>query len=134
MITDNSIFKKNNNMEERDLKKHITIFVLITLVLSMIIPVFAADAAIDNSLNDVANKKEILSFQSAPSKASKETLEIAKIIVNKLQQESVFSLYLGRSLEQLYDTAKWVAPETKDFETLNDASIMYHFYYLNCTN
>ncbi len=50
MITDNSMLLKNNNVEERDLKKHITIFVLITLVLSMIIPVFAADATVNNPI------------------------------------------------------------------------------------
>lgn len=118
MITNYNVF-----LEERDLKRHITILVLMMLVISMIIPVFAADASIDKSLNNVINKEDNQTSIITLSKASKETLEIAKNIVNKLEQESVFSLYLGRSLEQLYDTAKWVAPETKDFETRKDASI-----------
>ena len=123
MITDNSMLLKNNNVEERDLKKHITIFVLITLVLSMIIPVFAADATVNNPIVTDTQSVRLQSSVSEQIKASKETLEIAENAVLKLSEEVVFSLGLDCSLEHMYNTAKWVEPDVKVLETKKDAAL-----------
>ena len=105
------------------MKKHITIFVLITLVLSMIIPVFAADATVNNPIVTDTQSVRLQSSVSEQIKASKETLEIAENAVLKLSEEVVFSLGLDCSLEHMYNTAKWVEPDVKVLETKKDAAL-----------
>ena len=104
------------------MKRHITILVLMMLVLSMIIPVFAADATANTTI-DIDHSIGFESSSPELNIASKETLEIAKDAVEQLEKEIVFSLGLECSLDHMYNTAKWVVPDVAVLETKKDASL-----------
>lgn len=104
------------------MKKLVALFMVVFLLFSIILPVFA------KTQNDKIKKNEL----SVPSlevsvkdsyKASPETIEIAKEAVQKLAQAVVFNYGLGFSTEEMYETAKWVAPEVLKLETKKDAAL-----------
>lgn len=93
----------------------------------MIIPSSSTNASDDNPINNSYNfqNNELNKSESELQLASIETLSIARRVVQTLGQKSIFSLYLDRTLNQLYDTAKWVAPEVAFLESKTDSALAF---------
>lgn len=113
------------------MKRMISILVLLALVLPMSVSGFDVSAqgncptvTIPQTRPDaISNKGTVISSASDLQQASSETLLLAKGVVRKLSQEVVFSLGLECTLDHMYNTAKWVAPEVITLETKEDASL-----------
>ncbi len=99
------------------MKRFISAFVSFTLVFSMTLPsyVIGESAEIVNESGSSTTEYQ---------KASKETLELARNVVQELESHAVFCYTLGYSLDYLYyEVAKYSVPGTKILETKSDASL-----------
>lgn len=119
------------------MKKTISLFLVVFLLISLVLPTFAQDVRKNDSTRTESAPSLNASSQE-PQKASRETVALAEAAVQKLQEQVVFSPSFSNSqtfsLEKAYETAKRVAPELLDLETRQDAALALIECYENFLN